>query len=133
VKGDVGGNYKKLMRYALMERDEFVSHVIDEACDGLGTNESLLIDVLAPLSNDEIAAAKAHWEAKNDESLVDKLNSEIRGGLRELIVSLLTGKRTEGDEADETLAEEQATQLYDAGIGKFVGTGEQTMRDFPVG
>ena len=57
--------------------------------------------MLAPLSNDEIAAAKTHWEAKNDESLVDKLNSEIRGGLRELIVGLLTGKRTESEEADE--------------------------------
>lgn len=45
VKGDVGGNYKKMMRYALMERDEFVSQVIDEACKGLGTNETLLIDV----------------------------------------------------------------------------------------
>lgn len=57
--------------------------------------------LLAPLSNEEIAAAKTHWEAKNDESLVDKLNSETSGGLRELIVSLLTGKRTEGEEADE--------------------------------
>lgn len=45
MKGDVGGNYKKMMRYALMERDEFVSQVIDEACKGLGTNETLLIDV----------------------------------------------------------------------------------------
>ncbi len=34
-----------MMRYALMERDEFVSHVIDEACSGLGTDETLLIDV----------------------------------------------------------------------------------------
>lgn len=57
--------------------------------------------MLAPLSNDEIAAAKTHWEAKNDESLVDKLNSETSGGLRELIVSLLAGKRTESKEADE--------------------------------
>lgn len=48
VKGDVGGNYKKMMRYALMERDEFVSQVIDEACKGLGTNETLLIDVSLP-------------------------------------------------------------------------------------
>lgn len=32
-----------------MERDEFVSHVIDEACSGLGTNESLLIDVSSSL------------------------------------------------------------------------------------
>lgn len=53
------------------------------------------------MSNDEIGAAKTHWEAKNDESLVDKLNSETSGGLREIIVSLLTGKRTEADEADE--------------------------------
>lgn len=57
--------------------------------------------MLAPLTNDEIAAAKTHWEAKNDESLVDKLNSEIRGGLRDLIIGLLTGKRTESEEADE--------------------------------
>ena len=51
MKGDVGGNYKKMMRYALMERDEFVSHVIDEACSGLGTNETLLIDVRSSSSN----------------------------------------------------------------------------------
>lgn len=31
-----------------MERDEFVSQVIDEACRGLGTNETLLIDVSSP-------------------------------------------------------------------------------------
>lgn len=48
VKADVGGNYKKMMRYALMERDEFVSEVIDEACRGLGTDETLLIDVSSP-------------------------------------------------------------------------------------
>ncbi|CAN0447074.1 unnamed protein product [Pylaiella littoralis] len=130
-----------MMRYALMERDEFVSQVIDEACHGLGTNETLLIDALAPLSNEEVDASKTHWEAKNDESLVDKLNSEIRRGFKELIVSLLTGKRTESEQADEphmqiidrnassvagqALAEEQATQLYDAGIGKFVGTDDE--------
>ena len=57
--------------------------------------------VLVPLTNEEIAAAKAHWEAKNDESLVDKINSETSGGLKELVVSLLTGKRTESEEADE--------------------------------
>ena len=45
VRSDVGGNYKKMLHYALMERDEFVSHVIDEACDGFGTRETLLIDV----------------------------------------------------------------------------------------
>lgn len=45
VKSDVGGNYKKMLGYALMERDEFVSHVIDEACDGFGTREKVLIDV----------------------------------------------------------------------------------------
>lgn len=49
VKSDVGGNYKKMLRYALMERDEFVSNVLDEACSGLGTNNELLIDVSTEL------------------------------------------------------------------------------------
>ena len=46
----MGGNYKKMLSYALMERDEFVSNVIDEACDGFGTQEKVLIDVSLSLT-----------------------------------------------------------------------------------
>lgn len=57
--------------------------------------------MLAPISNDEIAAAKTHWEAKHDQSLVDRIHSEVSGGLKDLIVGLLTGKRQKTEEIDE--------------------------------
>lgn len=41
-----------------MERDEFVSQVIDEACKGLGTNETLLIDVRSPVA---LSPCSAVW------------------------------------------------------------------------
>lgn len=61
----------------------------------------LSAQLLAPIGNDEIAAAKTHWEAKHDQSLIDKINSEVSGGLKDLIVGLLMGKREETEEIDE--------------------------------
>lgn len=33
------------MKYALMSREEFIAHIIHDACSGLGTDESLLLEV----------------------------------------------------------------------------------------
>ena len=56
---------------------------------------------LSPVTNEEIAKAKDHWEAKHDKSLVDLLTAECSGGLKDLIVGLITGKRDESEEIDE--------------------------------
>lgn len=59
------------------------------------------LKVLVPLSNAEIEAAKEHWEGKHDQSLVDKVNEEMSGHLRKLIMCLVTGDRPEDDDVDE--------------------------------
>lgn len=56
--------------------------------------------MLTPISNEEIEAAKACYEAKHDQSLIDRIKSEMSGGLERLIVRLLRGERDESEEAD---------------------------------
>merc|ERR1719502_1824756 len=114
-----------MVGYSLMEVDEFIGTLLEKALCGFGTDEDLLIKILAPRTNDEINAAKAWWEGKNDASLIDKVSSEISGDFEDLILKLLAGTRSE-DPADESLAEEQAEALQKAGTGNFWGTDEET-------
>lgn len=57
--------------------------------------------------------------------LIDRLNSELSGSFRNLVIALLMGERQE-DVVDEDLAVEQAQELHDAGIGKRLGTDKAT-------
>lgn len=56
--------------------------------------------MLTPVSNEEIEAAKACYEAKHDQSLIDRIKKEMSGGLEKLIIRLLRGERDESKEAD---------------------------------
>ncbi|CAM9270110.1 unnamed protein product, partial [Chrysoparadoxa australica] len=126
LAGEVSGNYKKLMQFAVMEKDEFDAHCLSEAIDGCGTDEEVLIEIFATRSNEELAAMKDKWEGMKDDSLVDRLGSEVGGDhLQTLLLNILGGSREECTEADEDAAAEQAEKLYEAGIGKTFGTDEE--------
>ncbi|CAM9383090.1 unnamed protein product [Chrysoparadoxa australica] len=123
IHSECSGHYKLLMEYALMTEEAFDTRMLREAMVGLGTDESLLIEILAPKTNARIAAARAKYEGKYDTAVVDKVNNELHGRVKQLALILLRGERSESEEVDEALAQEQATQLYDAGVGR-VGTDE---------
>lgn len=129
VKSDIGGNFGKLVTYALMSHEDLGAHMISKAVSGMGTDEGALIDLINCYSNEEIAATKEHWEAKNDSSLVDKMNDELKGDLKKIMLKLLLGSRSEDEDVDEDQAKEQAEALYDAGVGKRFGTDEDVFID----
>jgi Annexin len=88
----------------------------------IGTDELMLIQALAPLSNARIHAMKAKYAAKHD-PMIDRLNSELSGDLHALVLALIRGERDENTPVDTALAAQQAEQLYEAGQGK-IGTDE---------
>jgi Annexin len=87
-----------------------------------GTDELMLIQALAPLSNARVHAMKAKYAAKHD-PMIDRLNSELSGDLHALVLALIRGERDENTPVDTALAAQQAEQLYEAGQGK-IGTDE---------
>ncbi|KAG5181096.1 Anxa6 protein [Tribonema minus] len=125
VHDETTGYYRQLMEYALMPTDDLDAMVVKQACDGLGTDETLLVEALAPLSNSRMIALKAKFEAKYGQPLIDRMNSELSGTLRTVIVALLRAVRDEGSAVDSELAANQAEQLHAAGAGR-LGTDEET-------
>lgn len=90
---------------------------------GLGTDESVLIEILCTRTNKEIIAIKEAYQKLFDRSLESDVKSDTSGNLKKILVSLLQANREEGDNVDKDLAGQDAKDLYDAGEGRW-GTDE---------
>jgi annexin A7/11 len=124
VESDIGGSFGKLVGYSLQPVDDLGATLFSLACDGPACNQSMLTDLVCTHTNAELAAITKHWEAKHDGSMLDRLNSELKGDYKTLLVGLLRGSKSECTTADEGLAVEQAKKLHKAGVGKTFGTDE---------
>lgn len=116
---------RDLLTYVLLPEADFDALMLKKAMDGLGTNEGLIISILAPASNARILAAKARHDQKYPKPLIDRLKSELSGSMEDVVLALIRGERQE-DVVDEGLAVKQAKDLHDAGIGKRLGTDKKT-------
>eukprot|EP00752_Nemacystus_decipiens_P001889 g1819.t1 len=129
VKSDVSGNFGKMITYSLLETDAFGAEVYTIATKGLGTKDHVLIDLCHTHTNAQLAAIKKKWEAKNNKSMLDNLNSELSGNARKIMTMLLLGQKSESEEVDHDLATEQAAALHAAGVKKLLGTDNDVFLD----
>jgi annexin A7/11 len=120
IESECSGDFKKIMKYAVLPESVFDMLMINQACDGLGTNESLLIEVFATRDPRRLAAVREKFD-QCGKPLIDKLNGELSGKLKDVIMMMFNGRSEAG--ADEGEAEQQAQQLHDAGPG-MSGTDE---------
>ncbi|XP_026515116.1 annexin A6-like [Terrapene carolina triunguis] len=74
---------------------------------GAGTDENILIEILATRNNREIQAINEAYKAAYHKSLEDALSSDTSGHFKRILVSLALGNRDEGGE-DLTRAHEDA-------------------------
>jgi hypothetical protein len=109
VKGETGGNYGRMMYYALGSRTEYVIDMIDKACEGWGTAEMILIELFITCEQQWLQAGKQAWEGRHDKSLIDYVTAELGSsysGLCRLLMLLLKGDRApEFEPANEALAQ----------------------------
>eukprot|EP00611_Tribonema_gayanum_P002000 TRINITY_DN11493_c0_g2_i1.p1 TRINITY_DN11493_c0_g2~~TRINITY_DN11493_c0_g2_i1.p1 ORF type:complete len:769 (-),score=266.08 TRINITY_DN11493_c0_g2_i1:3-2102(-) len=131
IKSETSGHYQDLLMAIVLPYDEFDAAIIKKACDGLGTNEQVLIECLAPRSNGRIRALKAKYDAKHNTPLIDRLNSELSGNFKKIIIALLMADRDENAPPNTELASRQAQMLHDAGVARW-GTDERVFQDILV-
>ncbi|XP_020944616.1 annexin A13 isoform X2 [Sus scrofa] len=117
LKSELSGNFEKTA-LALLDRPcEYAARQLRKAMKGLGTDESVLIEILCTRTNKEIIAIKEAYQKLFDRSLESDVKSDTSGNLKKILVSLLQANREEGDNVDKDLAGQDAKDLYDL-IGK---------------
>jgi len=111
VKGETGGDYGRMMSFAMASETDFVIDMIDKACAGWGTAEMILIELFVMCPQKWLKEGKIAWEGRKDKSLIDYINAELGtsySGLAKLLMLLLKGDREDDStEADEDKAKEQ--------------------------
>ncbi|XP_060098915.1 annexin A13 [Heteronotia binoei] len=123
LKGELSGNFEKTA-LALLDRPcEYNARELRKAMKGAGTDESVLIEVLCTLVNQQIIAMKDAYKRIFDRNLESDVQSETSGSLRKILLSVLKANREEGLEINDSLAQKDAKDLYEAGEGRW-GTDE---------
>jgi len=114
VKGETGGDYGRMIYYAMSSRESYIADVVDVACSGIGCDEQALVDLFVMFGQERLYAGKKVWEDKHDKSLIDYLNKELGWSyrhLRDLLLRLLKDPQDEDDTIDEDKCNEQVEFL----------------------
>ncbi|XP_067887095.1 annexin A13-like [Heterodontus francisci] len=123
LKGDLSGCLEKTILAMLNRPCEFDAKLLKEAMKGVGTHEDVLIEILCTRANSQIKAIKEAYKQLFANDLAIDVQGDTSGTLRKLLLLLLEADRDEGVDVNESMAEKDAKELYEAGENRW-GTDE---------
>ncbi|XP_045536513.1 annexin B10 isoform X2 [Papilio machaon] len=128
LKSELGGHFEDVIVALMLPPEEYLCKELNKCMDGLGTDESVLIEILCTRTKKEIADIVQAYERLYNRPLAEHMCSETSGDFRRLLTLIVTrapqGARDEEAGVDAARAAESAQQLYDAGEAKW-GTDEE--------
>ncbi|XP_067934014.1 annexin-B12-like [Watersipora subatra] len=136
LKSELCGCFEDAVVALMTLPDQYDAMNVHKAIKGLGTDESLLIEVLCPRTNQSMTEIKEAFKTLYGKDMMKEVESDISGDFKRVLVAQLQGNRTEEDEVDMEKVKKDAQDIYDAGEGR-LGTDESLfnkvlcMRSFP--
>lgn len=104
--------YAFLAKFLVVQEEQSDGMLLDSALADGEVNITALTEYLVGRHPKRVRAAKVAWEAKHDDSLVDKLADSLSEGMLTYIaLRMLKGKREVDDEADEEQARAQSAAV----------------------
>ncbi|XP_071384193.1 annexin A3-like isoform X1 [Centroberyx affinis] len=128
LKGDTHGDFEDLLVALVTPPAAFDCHEVTRAMKGAGTSDSILIEIFASRSNQQIKALCDVYLEETEKKLTLDLKTEVSGQYATALLLLAKGKRDESSTVDTEMAREDAKTLYNAGEKKW-GTDETKFID----
>ncbi|KAI1234139.1 hypothetical protein IHE44_0003855, partial [Lamprotornis superbus] len=98
LKSELSGSLAKLILGLMLTPAQYDAKQLRKAVEGAGTDESVLIEIMATRNNQEIRAINEAYQEAYHKSLEDDLSSDTSGHFKRILVSLALGNRDEGPE-----------------------------------
>nr|XP_046241851.1 annexin A3a isoform X2 [Scatophagus argus] len=128
LKGDTHGDFEDLLVALVTPPAVYDCHEVMRAMKGAGTKDSVLIEIFASRSNEQIKALNDVYVQETEKKLSFDLKKEVSGDFSKALLLLAEGNRDENTTVDTEKAKEDAKALYDAGEKKW-GTDESKFID----
>ncbi|XP_040296297.1 annexin A6 [Bufo bufo] len=122
LKSELSGTLAKLILGLMMTPAQFDAKQINKAIVGAGTDEKVLIEILATRNNQEIQAINEAYQEAYHKSLEDAVSSDTSGHFRRILISLASATRDESCEDSEKAVEDakviaSVLEVSDSGSG----------------
>lgn len=108
LKDELGGKFESVMVALVRSPYEFLCRELTKAMQGMGTDEATIVEILAPLTVDEIHQLVAVYEDMEGRPLAEHLCSETSGHFRRLLTLIVTGVRDPPNTVDHELGESKS-------------------------
>jgi hypothetical protein len=122
IKDETSGNYGHALVSLLTERYELDAQLVEKACYGLGTDETLLSEILCTRSPQELKLISEAYMRLYRKDMATRIYNDVSGILLLTYKTLLESPR-EDNKSDSQL-ESDVKALFSAGEGKW-GTNEK--------
>ncbi|KAI3361952.1 hypothetical protein L3Q82_012301 [Scortum barcoo] len=99
----------------LMPPAHFDAYLLRKATKGLGTDEHVLVEVLATRTNQEIQDIKRAFKEEYKKELEDVIRNETSGDFTNALLAMLKANKDESTEVNMELAQRDAETLFEAG------------------
>ncbi|TKR68491.1 hypothetical protein L596_024468 [Steinernema carpocapsae] len=123
LKSELSGDFEDLILALMQPSAMYDAEQLRKAMQGLGTTESVLIEIMCSRTNAQIAELRSVYRQLYHKELENDLIGETSGHFKRLLVSLCAGGRDESHHMDPLKANQDARALYRAGEQR-LGTDE---------
>ena len=123
LKSELSGNFENVVVAIFQTPAEFDAESLYKAMKGLGTDESVLIEIIGSRTTYELDLIKQAFRMMYGKDLIKWVESETSGNLRKLLVSLLYSQRSNNQVPNQQQCMMDAQALYKAGEKRW-GTDE---------
>lgn len=115
LKSALGGDLEDVALALLMTPAQFDAHCIRKATKRLGTDEDVLVEILATRTREQIQEISRVFKQEYNRDLEEVLKSEARGDFEKALLALYHNTRDTSTEVDMKLAQKDAEILFEAG------------------